>query len=488
MSQKTSRRQFLKTSSLLTAGAAVVGGLTIAQSAHAAGSDLIRLALVGCGGRGNGAIRDRVQVGDNVKVVAIADAFESNARWTANTLRSDANNPDNTLYEKVDLPEDRVFWGLNAYKKAIACLDPGDQVLIATPPGFRPYQYRAAVEQGCHVFMEKPIFIDAPGYRHTMETNRMADEKNLKICVGFHYRADPRRANWVEQILAGRIGDVMYTRVFFNDHGIWCRSREPGEGELHFQTRNWFHFHWVCGDNIVEQHVHNIDIGNWILGKGDHMAHPIEANAQGGRTFRAGPEELMRQAPPFSDRQAWDEWYQQHRQAFFRHGQAWDHFFTEFTYADGSRMYSQARHIRNTWNQVAEYAYGTAGSGLVGDSGGTTIGQLFGRDGQEIWRNTERAPKGPHQWQNDLHVKAIREDTPRNDGYFAAMASMTAVLGREAAYSGRLIRWDELVANGRSYFPDGELTSFDQTAPVQPDADGFYEGSVPVPGVYNPFV
>ena len=488
MSTKTSRRQFLKTSSALTASAALVGGLTVAQSAHAAGSDEIKLALIGSGGRGNGAIRDRVLVGDNVKVVAVADAFESSVQRAAASLRNDANNEDSPLYEKVDLPDDRIFHGLDAYKKAIACLDPGDEVLICTPPGFRPWQYRAAIERGCHVFMEKPIFIDVPGYHHTMETNRMADEKNLKVCVGFHYRADPRRTNWVEQIHAGRIGDVQYTRVFYNDQGIWCRGRESGEGELHFQVRNWFHFHWVCGDNIVEQHVHNIDIGNWIHGKGDHMSHPIEANAQGGRTFRAGPEELMRQAPPFSDREAWDEWYQRNRQAFFRHGQAWDHFFTEFTYADGSRMYSQCRHIRNTWNQVAEYVYGTAGSGSVGDSGVAAASQLSGRDGQVIWTNTERAPKGPHQWEHDIHVKAIREDTPKNDGYFAAMSTMTAILGREAAYSGRLIKWEELVEKGRSYFPDGEITSFDQIAPVQPDADGFYESTVPVPGVYSPFV
>ena len=487
MSQQTSRRQFLKTSTLLTAGTAMVGGLTIAQSTNVAGSDEIKLALVGCGGRGSGAIRDRVQVGDNVKVVAVADAFENNAKNAANNLRNDANNAENNLHGKVDLPEDRVFWGLDAYKKAIACLNPGDQVLLCTPPGFRPYQYRAAVERGCHVFLEKPLFIDAPGFRHTMATNRMADEKNLKVCVGFHYHADPRRANWVGQIHAGKIGDIQYTRVFYNDNGIWCRNREPEESELRFQIRNWFHFCWLCGENMVEQHVHNIDIGNWIHSKGDRMAHPIEANAQGGRTYRAGPDELMRQAPPFSDRKAWGEWYRNNRQAFFRHGQAWDHFFTEYTYADGSRMYSQCRHIRNTWNQVAEYAFGTAGSGSVGDSGGSTTGELFGRDGNVIWTNTERVPKRPHQWEHDLHVKTIRGDTARNDGYFASMSSMTAILGREAAYSGKVVKWDELVEKGCPYHPDGEITSFDQVAPVQPDADGFYESSVPVPGVHNPF-
>ena len=334
--------------------------------------------------------------------------------------------------------------------------------------------------------MEKPIFVDVPGYHHTIETNRMADEKDLKVCVGFHFRAEPRHYNWVEQIHAGAIGDIQYTRVFFNDQGIWCRNRLPGEGETHFQVRNWFHFHWLCGDNIVEQHCHNIDIGNWVHGKGDPMAHPVSANAMGGRAFRAGPEELMRAAPPFADRQAWDEWYQQHRQAFFRHGQAWDNFFVEFTYADGSRMFSQSRHIRNTWGHIGGYAYGTTGHGTVLGLGGNAS-HLYGADGTEIWSNTATVPKGPHQWEHDIHVKAIREGIPKNDGHYAATSSMVAVLGREAAYSGRVVNWNELVNRGRSYFPDGEITSFEQTAPVQPDADGFYESSVPVPGVYSPF-
>ena len=480
MSEKTSRRQFLKTSSVLTTGAAVVGGLTISQSAHAAGSDEIKLALIGCGGRGRGAIRDRVQVKDNCKVVAVADAFEGSAKNQAGAIRRDAENADNPLNGRVDLPDDRVFGGLDAYKKAIDCLSPGDQVVLATPPGFRPYHYRAAVEKGCHVFMEKPIFIDAPGFRHTMETNKMAEEKNLKVFVGFQRHAIPDYYNWVEQIHAGKIGDIQYTRVFWNGNTPWTNRRNAGESELNFQVRNWYHFVWLCGDNIAEQHAHNLDIGNWIHSKGDRMGHPTEANAMGGRTHKAGPEALLRQAPPFSDRAAWDGWYQTNKERFNRHGQAWDHFFVEFSYADGARMYSQCRHIPNTWGIVDEFVYGTGGSGRPG--------RLAGLDGKEIWRNTERKPKGEYQWEHDLQVQAIREDKPMHMGWSAAMSCMTAVLGREAAYCGKVVKWDELVEKGRSYFPGGEITSFDQIAPVQPDADGFYEGTVPVPGVYNPFV
>ena len=488
MTSRSSRREFLKASTALSAGAALVSGLTIAQSAHAQGSDEIKVALIAAGSRGSGALRDRIQVGDNVKVVAVADAFQRQAQGAATALRRDAENEDSRLYGKVDIAEDRVFWGLDSYKKAIECLNPGDQVILASPPGFRPYQYRAAVEKGLHVFMEKPVCVDAPGFRHFMETNRMADEKNLKICVGYCFRYDARFVNWIDQIHAGKIGDLQYTRGYYNTNGIWCRPRNPGEGELEFQVRNWYHFVWICGENIVEQHCHRIDVENWIHSKGDRMAHPVEANAMGGRLIRSGREDLLRQAPLFEleNRRAWDEWYQQYRTEFYRHGQAWDSFFVEYTYADDSRSFSQCRHIRNTWSHNDDYVHGTAGSGTSGLSGGPSV--LRGKDGQEIWRNTENFPKGMYQWEHDCHVDAIRNDKPMNDGYHSAMSSMMAVLGREAAYSGKAIKWDELVEKGRSYFPDGELTNFNQHAPVQPDANGFYESSVPVPGVYDPFV
>ena len=475
-----SRRQFLGASTALSAGAALVGGLTIAQSANVTGSDQIKVALVGSGGRGSGAIRDRAQVGDNYKIVAVADAFERPARGAADALRQGATDATNPLHNKVDLPEDQVFWGLDSYKKAIDCLNPGDQILLVTPPGFRPYQYRAAIEKGLHVFMEKPVCIDAPGFRHIMETNEMADAKNLKVCVGFGGRYDARNVNWVDQIHAGKIGDIQYTRGYYNIDEIWCRRRTPGQGETDFQVWNWYHFVWLCGENIVEQHVHRIDMMNWIHSKGDRLAHPISANGMGGRLVKTGREELLRQAPSFNDhRQAWDEWYQQYRNDFFRHGQAWDAFFVEYAYADGSRSYTQCRHIKNVWNHGGVYVHGTAGSG--------TSGVLLGRDDAQIWRNTESYPKSSMQWEHDCLVDAIRNDKPMNAGYSSAMSSMKAVLGREAAYSGRTLQWDDLVERGRSYFPDGEITSFDQKAPVQPDTNGFYESSVPVPGVYDPF-
>ncbi|MDR0327945.1 MAG: Gfo/Idh/MocA family oxidoreductase [Planctomycetaceae bacterium] len=479
MSKKSSRRQFLKDSSLIAAGATVASGLTISQSAHAQGSDQMKVAMIGLGGRGGGAIRQRAQVGDNCKIVAVADVFERKSRDVAGGLRKEAEDAGNPLHDRVDLPNDRVFGGFDAYKKAIACLAPGDMAVIATPPGFRPYHYRAAIEKGCHVFMEKPIFVDAPGFRHVMETNKMAEEKGLKVCVGLQRRYEPKYSNWMNQIHAGTIGDLQYTRVFWNGGTPWTNRRNAGEDELRYQLRNWYHFVWLCGDNICEQHVHNLDIGNWIHGKGDRMAHPREANAQGGRTHKAGPDDIMRQAPPFADRKAWDEWYQKNQGVFNRHGQAWDHFFVEYTYNDESKMYSQCRHIPNTWGIINEYVYGTKGYGEPG--------WLNGLDRKQVWRNTENAPD-PYEWEHVKLVEAIRKDLPMHDGYSAAMSCMSAVLGREAAYSGQVVKWDDLVEKGRPYCPNGEITSFDDVAPVQPDADGFYESTVPVPGMYNPFI
>ena len=474
----SSRRDFLKTTGALAAGATLLGNLGIARSAYAAGNDQIKLALIGCGGRGSGAIVQRLQVGDNAKLVAVADAFDR-AKGAADGLRNEAKKEGSPCAGKIDLPDDRVFVGFDAYRKAIDCLSPGDQVVIATSPGFRPYHYRYAIEKGCHVFMEKPVCTDSPGYRHVMETNKMADEKNLKVCVGLQRRYEPAYYNWAKQIADGKIGDVSFTRVYWNGGGIWCHGRNKGETEMQYQMRNWYHFVWLCGDNICEQHVHNLDIGNWIHGKGDPMAHPITANAQGGRQVPACPEEIRRTAPPYADQEAWWAWYEKNKGACNRYGQAWDHFFVEYTYADGSKMFSQCRHIANCWDNVSEHVHGTNGQGGPG--------WLKDRSGKDIWRNEEKVPKGSFEWEHDCLVKAIREDLPMNNGYYGAHASMIAIFGRLAAFCGKEISWDDAVNKGVRYMPTEDKLAWDANPPVMPDEDGFYEKSVAKQGVFNPF-
>ncbi|MBR4752628.1 MAG: Gfo/Idh/MocA family oxidoreductase [Thermoguttaceae bacterium] len=461
------RRDFLKTSGVL-AGATAISSLGVARSAHAAGSDLIKVALVGCGGRGRGALQQRLEVQDNVKVVAIADAFEANAKSAADAFESMADDSNSVFAGRTDL-KDGVFFGLDAYKYAI---DKCDSAIIATAPGFRPIHFAYAVDKGKHVFMEKPCAVDARGFKMAIAAAKIADEKNLKVVCGYQRHYQNPYIGMVEQIKAGKIGRLMYSRVYWNGDGIWERGRQAGDTEMTYQMRNWYHFNWLCGDNIIEQHCHNIDVGNWVHSLGNPFgenAHPITCNAMGGREVRKFPR-------------------------FKNSGHRFDHFFCEFTFKDGSQMFSQCRQIANCWNNVSETFYGTegmAGAGWVNDA-----------QGKEVWRFQGDNPD-PYKNEHVQHVKYIREDEKHNDAWFAANSSMTAVLGRYAAYSGKEISWDDAVENGRDEFPYdlvAELEANDPTKfwdavpPVVPDAEApaqpaegefIYENSVPVPGEWK---
>ena len=432
--KKPSRRDFLKGSTAVVAGAALAGGLGIARSAHAQGSDVIKVALIGAGGRGKGAVAQQMNADKNVKLVAVADAFERSAIGAAENLKKQYPN-------QVDVPPDGVFSGLDAYKKALDT--EAELVVLGTPPGFRPPHYKAAIEAGKHVFMEKPCCVDGPGYKTLMEASKMADEKNLLVGVGLQRRHEPKYMETVERIHEGALGKVMFTRVYWNGGGIWNRRREEWMNELQYQVWNWYHFCWVSGDNISEQHIHNIDIGNWVMGD----EHPVEANGMGGCTARY-----------LGDLKGT--------------GQIFDHHFVEFTYADGSKMFSQCRHMRGCWSPVTEAAHGTLGTS-------NCAGQI---DGENEWRFSGKGVSGHQQEQTDL-VAALRAGKRYNEGYYGANSSMTAVLGRMANYSGKIVKWDDLVNKGASLVPD--LLDWDAPAPVQKDANGDYP--IPMPGVYNPF-
>ncbi|MGA2253621.1 MAG: Gfo/Idh/MocA family oxidoreductase, partial [Thermoguttaceae bacterium] len=272
-----SRRDFLKGSVALTAGAAVAGPLAMAGTAHAAGSDQIKIALVGAGGRGSGAAVNALQnaTHKNVKLVAIADAFPDRLEGSLRAILSQCPG-------QVDVPEDRRFVGLDAYQKAIQ--SGADLVLLCSPPGFRPSHFEAAVRAGKNVFMEKPVAVDAPGYRRIQAANAEAMKKGLAVAVGHHLRHTPSYREIVEQIHDRRIGDLKFLRVYFNTEGIWVRPRKAEQTEMQYQVNNWYHFVWLSGDHIVEQHVHDLDVGNWMA-----QGHPVEANGMGGRQVRVAP-------------------------------------------------------------------------------------------------------------------------------------------------------------------------------------------------------
>ncbi len=435
MSDKTnpSRRDFLKSSSAAAAGVTLAGGLSIARSAHAAGDDVIKVVLIGAGGRGTGAVAQQMNADKGVKLVAVADAFENRATGSLDGLKK-------KYKDQVDVPKDRVFVGLDAYKKAIAtdC----DLVTTATPPGFRPMVYKAAIEAGKQVFMEKPCCVDAPGFKTLIEASKMADEKGLTVGVGLQRRHQPNYIETVKKLQEGAIGDILFTRVYWNGGGIWNRGRAEGMTEMQYQVHNWYHFCWLSGDNIGEQHVHNLDIGNWM--RGDE--HPVEANGMGGCTAR----------------------YLGNNKGT---GQIFDHHFVEFTYADGTKMYSQCRHMRGCWGSVSEHAHGCKGIARPGRI-----------EGENEWKFSGRGVGGHQQEQTDL-IATLRAGKRYNEGFYGATSSFTAVLGRVANYSGKVVKWDDLVAKGKSQMPDN--LAWNAPAPVEKGPDGQYP--IPMPGQFDPF-
>ncbi len=434
---QTSRRGFIKDTTAAVAGASLVG-LSTARSAHAAGDGVIRVALIGCGGRGTGAVTQMMNADKGVKLVAVADAFDY--RTESAVARISKQHPG-----LVDVG-DRIYTGLNAYKQAIAC--DADLVCIATPPGFKPQQYTAAVDAGKHVFMEKPCCVDGPGYLELMRANKLADEKELFVGIGLQRRHEPKYMETIQRIHEGAIGDVMFTRVYWNGQGIWNRKREELAGilkreptEMEYQVFNWYHFCWICGDNICEQHIHNIDIGNWVM----NNEHPTQANGMGG-CIRYNSEETKGT------------------------GQIFDHHFVEFTYEGGQKMFSQCRHMKNTFTSVSESAHGTLGTSNCANE----------IKGENPWKYGGKNVSGHQQEQTDL-IAALRAGNRYNEGFVGANASMTAVLGRLATYSGKVVTWDDAVNNSVSEFP--KSMDWDAEAPVTKDENGDYP--IPMPGIYS---
>ena len=430
-----SRRNFLKGTTAAAAGLALS---SLARTAHAAGSDKIKVALIGCGGRGNGAIRNCLDADPAIHVVAVADAFEGQATNAARSLKRE--RPD-----RVDIPADHVFVGLDAYQKAIDCGI--DMIVTATPPGFRPLIYNAAVKAGKHVFMEKPCCVDAPGFNLLMETNKLAEEKGIKVGVGFQRRHTPAFIETIEKIHDGALGKIILLRAYWNGDGIWNRRRRPGATEMEYQVENWYHFCWLSGDNICEQHIHNLNVCNWVMDD-----HPVEANGMGGCTARYV-----------------GEWKGT--------GQIFDHHFVEFTYKSGAKLFSQCRHIAHTWGCEGQQVHGSEGdSGVPGGINKPAKGKAKGKGRKSLFGDSMV------QEHHDL-INAIKNNEKYVEGWHGATSSMTAVLGRMATYSGQVVRWDDLVAKGASEFP--KQLAWDAPAPVQKDADGNYP--IPLPGVYKAY-
>ncbi|TWU23906.1 Inositol 2-dehydrogenase [Novipirellula galeiformis] len=432
--QAPSRRGFLKGGGIILAGGAIAGAeLGVARAAHPFGSDSIKIGLVGCGKRGTEAALDALRThGGEVKLVALADVFENNLQSAYRSLKG--KHPS-----QVDL-HDRRFVGLDAYKQVMA--SDVDVVILATPPGFRPLQFEAAVQAGKHVFMEKPVATDAVGVRRVLAANQIAIEQGLSVAVGLQRRHEVRYRQCIERIQDGAIGEIMFARAYWNGAGVWVRPRTQDQTELEYQLRNWYYFNWLSGDHIVEQHVHNLDVINWLM-----KSHPIEAQGQGGREVRDGID----------------------------HGQIFDHHMVEYTYAGGARMLSQCRHMQGCRTSIGEFAHGTQGSADLANA------ILRDSRGNVIWQSDadRRDTNGYAQEHTDLFT-ALRRGETIHEGEYGAHSTMTAIMGRMATYSGKVIRWDDAIGSEIELANTAAMHSLADAAPVIPDAQGRYP--VPIPG------
>ncbi|RMG23544.1 MAG: twin-arginine translocation signal domain-containing protein [Bacteroidetes bacterium] len=425
-----SRRRFLQTSAVVGAGLAA-SQLPLSASAHVLGDDTIKVGLIGCGGRGTGAAVQALSTKENVQLVAMADAFRDRLNQSYTHITKEIKDAS-----RIAVPEEHKFVGFDAYKEVIKL---ADVVILTTPPGFRPIHFEAAIAADKHVFMEKPLATDAPGVRKVLETAKIAKEKKLNVVVGLqrHYQTVYRE--WIKRIHAGVIGDITSSAVYWNSGGVWVRPRQPGQTEMEYQMRNWYYFNWLCGDHINEQHIHNLDVSNWVMN-----GYPVRAQGMGGRQVRTGKE----------------------------YGEIFDHHFVEFEYANGAKTYSQCRHIKGCMNRVSESFQGTRGTA-------PKPGLLTTLNGFTIWEHRGKNDPNPYQVEHDELFAAIANGEYKYaDAFNGAKSTMTAIMGRMATYSGQIIEWDEALNSELSLMP--ARFAWDADPPVLPNEDGFYP--VPMPG------
>jgi len=309
------------------------------------------------------------------------------------------------------IDQDNCFTGFDAFEKLVALPDI-NYVILATPPGFRPAHLRAAIAAGKHVFMEKPVAVDAPGIRSVIESGEMAKQKGLAIVAGTQRRHEFSYIETIKRLHDGAIGEIQSGQVYWNQGLIWGRPWGNQVSDMENQLRNWYCYTWLCGDHIVEQHVHNLDVVNWIM-----QAHPIRAYGMGGRQVRHGKE----------------------------HGHIYDHFAVEYEYANGARMFSQCRQIDGCTDRVGEFVVGTKGTS-------SPEGNIQVKGG-ESWAFSGRNPNPYHQEHAD-NIAGIRAGKPLNEARQVAESTFTAILGRESCYSGQWLEWDAALSSNRVLQPE----------------------------------
>jgi predicted dehydrogenase len=416
---QASRRDFLKTTAI--AGTALAANLTLLSNVHAAEKDTIRVGLVGCGGRGSGAADDVLRAAPNVEVVAIGDVFKFRVDALRKQLLETAKSDETVkrLGNRVNLPEDRCFVGLNAYKDVINNSG-ANYIILATPPGFRPLHLQTAVEAGKNIFTEKPVGTDGPGIVKVLDAYEKAKKKNLAIVAGTQRHHQLGYIETMKRIHDGAIGDITALRCYWNQGNIWFRKRDElrklgvQDSDLAYQLWNWYHFCWICGDHIVEQHVHNLDVCNWAMG-----THPVRAVGMGGRTS-------LPQSNPNVN------------------GNIFDHFAIDYEYPKDVHMMSMCRQIDGCEGNVSEALVGTKG---------TCRPDQYVINGKHLITRAQDKKDKPYVKEHTDLIASIRAGKPLNELKNVAESTLTAIMGRMSAYTGKAVTWNDALNSKEDLFP-----------------------------------
>jgi predicted dehydrogenase len=423
----TSRRDFLK-SSALAGGALAAGAMS---NVHAGGGDAIRIGLVGCGGRGTGAAEQCLRADENVRLVTVGDAFRDRADGCIRRLRDTQG-----IGGRVAVDNDHIFTGINAYQQVIQNCD---LVLFATPPGFRPAHIDAAVRARKHVFCEKPVAVDGPGIRTVLAAFEMANEHRLSCVAGTQRRYQTGYRESMQRIHGGDLGTITSATCYWNQGGLWHANRNPQQTDVEWQIRNWLYFTWLSGDHICEQHVHNLDVVNWALGTAQGVnAHPVKCIGLGGRQARTAPE----------------------------FGHIYDHFAIDYEYPDGVHVLSTCRQINNTPGRVTETVTGTRGVWTAPNHSGPPAERRtrYQITGDRAWTFQGRDDNDPYQDEHRALIRSIRDARPINDLRRVAESTLTAIMGRMAAYSGEIVSWEQALNSPLALVPAN--LSMDMAMPV----------------------
>ncbi len=421
------RRQFVQSAAALSLAPAALAGLPISRAAHAAGSDTLKIGLVGCGGRGTGAAAQALRADPGTKLTAMGDVFADRIPPSFDGLMQDLGDDAKA---KIDVPGEKRFVGLDSYKQVID--SNVDLVILTSYPAFRPEHLQYAIQSGKHVFAEKPVAVDAPGLRSVLASGREAERRNLALMVGFCWRHNDGMRATFEKLNSGALGEVTTAHTTYLTGTLGRRPRLAGWSDMEFQFRNWWHFTWLSGDHIVEQAIHSIDRMAWAMN--DKL--PARVICLGGRAARSGPE----------------------------HGNVYDHFAAVYEYADGRRCFHTCRQIDNCPSDNTDYVYGPRGMCTI--NGWTPTYLMQDYKGKEIWKYDGPNDRDMYQNEHDELFKSIRAGKPINDAERSCNSTMMAMMGRFAAYTGQTITWEQAMNSQENLMPKSIEFGPAETPPV----------------------